>query len=60
MIGYILSFIFGIFLAQEYNIPNVKNVTREILNQIKKWDKFDIKQKIFYIVFYTFFILLIF
>ena len=36
MFSYMVSFIFGVFVAQEYNIPNVKRTTEDILRRFKK------------------------
>jgi hypothetical protein len=40
MIKYIVSFVFGVYIGQEYGslVPNVKNRTIEALKQIKESD----------------------
>ncbi len=36
MLGYIVSFVFGVFVAQEFNVPNVKTTTEDIIRRFKK------------------------
>lgn len=36
MFGYIVSFVFGVYIAQEFNVPNVKKTTNEIITKFKK------------------------
>lgn len=36
MMGYMASFVLGVFVAQEYKIPNVKITAQDIIKRFKK------------------------
>ncbi len=36
MLGYVFSFVFGVYVAQEFNVPNVKTTTQDIIRRFKK------------------------
>ena len=44
MINFICGFILGAFVAQNYNIPNIKNIGTDILEHLKTMEKNESKE----------------
>lgn len=36
MLAYLVSFVFGIYVAQEFEVPNVKTTAEDIIRRFKK------------------------